>query len=134
MPVVGGHFPTHGGTIFFRLSVEVLVPASPPDFLHREHPETVGVGADRVHGLLEADLDFEPEAVDPQDVEWIEREVGGHQQDLPANGVVNRDDANERAGGFPEEVHVAIGNRHVAVPVDGAVCVVGVVGRLKEFA
>jgi hypothetical protein len=39
--------------------MEVLVSGAAADRRHLEHPEVVGVGAQRVDRLLEADFDFE---------------------------------------------------------------------------
>jgi hypothetical protein len=56
--------------------MEELVALKTVQGCHRAHPEMVGPGADGVEGLLETDLDFEAQGIEPDDLGRSERQIG----------------------------------------------------------
>ena len=105
--VIGIELPHDVVAISFGLSVEILVAVSSAQRLHVLHPEMVGVGADGVHGVLKGEFDFEPQAVEPDDVERIEAEVGGQEDALAPCRVIDEDEADKDSHGSPEQVEGA---------------------------
>jgi hypothetical protein len=79
--------------------VQVLVAADAPQSHHGRHPEVIGIRADDPKGLLEGHFDLEPQAVDLDDVQGGQSQVGAHQQDGAATGMVDHDEADEDARG-----------------------------------
>jgi hypothetical protein len=85
--VTGEHLAADQVSVALGLHVEVLVAGAAWDGSHELHPEVVGVAAEGVKGLTEADLDFETVAVEGDDLEWIEGGVGAEEDDASAGGV-----------------------------------------------
>ena len=106
--------------ISFGLSVEILVPVSSSKGLHVLHPKMVSVGTDRANGLLERELDFEPQAVELDDIEWIEGEITGHQDALPPCRMIDEDEPYEDSHGSPEQVERAEAQRDILLSIDRA--------------
>jgi homoserine kinase len=78
----------------------------------------IGESAQTVAGGLETDFDFEAESVERDDIDGLERQVRGHEDDVAAAGVGNEDKADEALSGPPEEIERAIGNLLVALTID----------------
>ena len=57
--LIGGQFAAEVVAVLGRLAMRMLRAVAAADGVHVLHPEVVGVSADGVNGLLEADLDFE---------------------------------------------------------------------------
>ena len=62
----------------------------------------VGIGADDAKSLLERHLDFESQAIEADDVQWGQGEVGAHQQDGAALRMKYHDEADEDADRAPQ--------------------------------
>ena len=90
--------------IFLRLPVQILVSVSSSKGLHVAHPEVVGVGAERADGLLERQLDLEPQAVETDDLERIEGQIGRHQDALASGGMIDEDEPNEDSDRPPQQI------------------------------
>jgi hypothetical protein len=88
--------------------------------LHALHPEMVGVDADGVNGLLEGKLDFEPQAVEPDDVGRIEAEVGGQEDALAPCRMIDEDESDNYPHGSPEQVEGAEVEGDILLSIDGA--------------
>src|ERR671910_2076085 len=80
----------------------------------------IGVGAQPVNRLSEADLDLEAMAVDLDDFEGLERDVGGQEEDDSAVGMLDEDEADDSADGPPEEIRHAITEGDAVLAIDGA--------------
>jgi hypothetical protein len=100
--------------------VEVLLAAAPAYRLHGAHPEVVAIGPDYVDGLAKAQLNLEPVAVELDDLQRLQGEVRGEQEDRAADGVVDEDETHDAASRSPEQVQTAVAQHHVLFPVDGA--------------
>ena len=107
MPLIGRELATDLGAIRFGLTVEVLVAVASAKGDHVHHPEVVGIGADGMDGLLEADLDFEPPAVESDDRQGLQRGVGGQEDELTAGGVIDQDETDQPAQRSPQQVQAA---------------------------
>ena len=70
--VIGAHLSLHGLAVVLRGSTQVLIAILPPHRLHRAHPEVVSEGPEDMGGLLEGELDFEPQAVDADNLQGIQ--------------------------------------------------------------
>ena len=84
--------------------MEVLVAGTLGAGSHEFHPEVVGVGAEGMEGLFEADFDLEAVTVELNDGEWLEGEVGRHEDDAATGGMVDEDEAHEVTDGPPEQI------------------------------
>ena len=69
--MVGGEFAPDGVTVLVGLAVEILIARAGADLVHGRHPEVVAVGAKRANGLFERELDFEAQAVQPDDLDRV---------------------------------------------------------------
>ena len=118
--MVGGDLAADGVAVFLRCVVHRLVAADGAYRRHISHPEVIGIGADAVDGLLEGHFDFESQAIEADDVERSQGRVGAHQQDGAALGVEYGDEADEDAGGAPQQVGGAELELEILVAIDGA--------------
>ena len=98
----------------------MLVAVSSSKGFHVSHPEMVGVGADGVNGLLEREFDFESQAVDPDDIDRVEAEIGGHEDALSSAGMIDEDKAHEGSDRSPEQIERAKVQPHALLCIDGA--------------
>ena len=62
----------------------------------------IGIRADDAEGLFERHFDFESQAIDSDDVQWQEGEVGAHEQDGAALRMENDNEADEDADRAPQ--------------------------------
>ena len=58
--MVGGEFTVYVIAVRFGFAMQILITGAASDRRHGHHPEMVGIGAQRMQGLLESDLDLEP--------------------------------------------------------------------------
>ena len=68
MGVVGTDLSPHLVAIGLRFAMQVLIARAAWTRSHGTHPEMIGVGADRVDGLFETDLDLETDAEEFDDL------------------------------------------------------------------
>src|SRR5437016_10948754 len=68
MPLVSGELAADVGAVNLRLALHILFAAAAADGSHVLHPEVICVSANGVNGLFEADFDFEPPAVEANDL------------------------------------------------------------------
>src|SRR5207247_81875 len=101
-------------------AMEVLIAsaAAPRDHVH--HPEVVGVRADGVQRLPEADFDAETVAVKGEHLQRIERQVCGHEEQTPPPGMINPHEAHEAADGTPAKILGVIADADAALTRDRA--------------
>ena len=66
--VIGVELSLDGETVFFRLTMEVLITVTPLDRGHLPQPKVIGPGADGVQRVFEGDFDFESQGVQPNDL------------------------------------------------------------------
>ena len=102
--VVGVEFCADGVAVVLRFAVHVLVAAPALDGGHGAHPEVVGEGAQNVKGVLEGDLDLEAQAVEADDFEGRQFEIGAHEQAFSARGVIDSHEPHKAGDGPPEQV------------------------------
>src|SRR5436309_15957173 len=76
MPLVSGELAADVGAVNLRLALHILFAAAAADGRHVLHPEVIGVSANGVYGLFEADFDFEPPAVEANDLQWVQGQIG----------------------------------------------------------
>src|ERR1035438_10518559 len=69
--LISGEFAANRLAVAVGFAVEVLVAAAPADRGHGLHPKVIGIGANRMDGLLESDLDFESPTVEADDVPGV---------------------------------------------------------------
>jgi len=92
----------------------------------------IGIGADDSESLLERHFDFESQAVDSDDLQGIEIQVGAHQQDLTAPGVIDGHESDEDADRSPEEVGGPEPEGHLLFAIDGAGGLLELAGILEQ--
>ena len=74
--MIGVQLSTDGVTIGFSLAMEILVTGTARDAVHGPHPEMVGIHADGADGLLEGQLNLEAQAVEPDDFDRVQAQIG----------------------------------------------------------
>ena len=75
--MVGGQLAPDGVAVRVCLAVEILIARAGADLVHGPHPEVVGVGAEGANGLFEGKLNFEAQAVEPDDLDRVQTQVRG---------------------------------------------------------
>jgi hypothetical protein len=65
-------------------------------------------------------LNFESQGIDADDVEGGKGQVRAHQQDGAAMGMEYGDEADEDAGGAPQQVGGPEAESHILLAIDGA--------------
>ena len=75
--MVGGQLAPDGVAVGVCLAVEILITRAGADLVHGPHPEVVGVGAEGANGLFEGKLNFEAQAVEPDDLDRVQTQVRG---------------------------------------------------------
>src|SRR6266571_1856374 len=76
VPLVSGELAADVGAVNLGLALHILLAAAAADGSHVLHPEVIRVSADSVNGLFEADFDFEPPAVEANDLQWVQGQIG----------------------------------------------------------
>jgi len=92
----------------------------------------IGIGADDVEGLLERHLDLESQTIEADDVQGGQGQVRAHQQDGAALRMEYHDEADEDAGGAPQQVGGSGAEDHVLLAIDGAGCLLEPAGILEQ--
>src|ERR1035437_261470 len=85
--LIGGEFAANPLAVAFGFAVQVLVAAATAEGGHGLHPKVIGIGAQRVNGLLETDLDFESPAVEADDVQRAHGQIGAEENEPPPAGM-----------------------------------------------
>lgn len=116
--VVGFEFSSNRLSIGFRFVVDVLIAGVIGNGFHRLHPEVISIGTDNVNGVSETEFDFEAIAVDGDDIEWGERDIGGHEKEESTGGVFDDHETHEASDRSPKKVDAAIADEHVLLSVD----------------
>ncbi len=99
MGVIGVQLGAHLLAVGLGLVVHVLVAAEPANRRHGQHPEVTGVAAEDVQRVAEAEFDLEPVAVENNDVERIQSDVGGMSMREPRSGWCTRTKRTSRPTG-----------------------------------
>src|SRR5206468_537065 len=76
------------------------------------------VSADGVTGLFEADLDFQPPAVEANDLQWVQGQIGAEEDHVAAAWVAHPDKADQLAQGPPQQVLAVIAKGDAGFPID----------------
>src|SRR5256886_2609601 len=72
VPLVSGELTADVRAVNLGLSLHILLAAAAADGSHVLHPEVIRVSAHGVNGLLEADFDFEPPAVEANNLQRVQ--------------------------------------------------------------
>ena len=91
--MVGGEFAPDGVAVLVGLAVEILIARAGADLVHGHHPEVVAVGAKRANGLLEGELDFEAQAVEPDDLDRVQTEIRAQEHDASPVWMLHQHEA-----------------------------------------
>lgn len=118
--VIGVHFAANESAVVFGFHMAVLIPGASWKGCHGLHPEVIGVGSEGVDCLLEADFDFEAIAVESDNLEWVNGDIGSHEDHATAERVVDENESHEPSDGTPEEVHHVIAEQDIVFSVSGA--------------
>src|SRR5213078_844531 len=102
----------------FGLGLQVLLAAATADGGHILHPEVIRVSPDGVNGLLEADLDFETPAVEANNLQWVQGQIGAKEDHVAARGVAYPDKADQLTQGPPQQVLAVVAQRDARFPID----------------
>jgi hypothetical protein len=109
--------------------MQVLSARAAGDLRHGAQPEVIRVGTEHAQGLFEGQFYLEAQAVESNDLDWCEGQVGGDEDRAAAGGVIDEDEAHPGSEGSPEKVAAEIADRHVALTIDGAVSALPGFGR-----
>ena len=120
--VISAHLSLHGIAVVLRGSMQVLIAVSPLQRLHRAHPEVVSEGADDMGGLLEGELDFEPQAVDADNLQRIQGGISRHENASTPGWVNDQHKAYATPGRAPQEVTHTVVDASSGLALDGAGC------------
>src|SRR5215469_13140330 len=112
----------------------MLIATVAVDRLHIGHPEMISERTDLADRLLEGEFDLEAQAVKTNDLDRIERGVGAHQHATASCWMDYGDEADQAAGGTPEQVADAILDDHLVLAVDRAWGMLEVLGALQQGA
>jgi len=72
-----------------------------------------------MHGLPEAELDFEAVAIEQDDLKRLQSQIGGQQEDRAAHRMTHYDEAHQPSGRPPQQIDGAIAQRNILLAVDG---------------
>ena len=120
MAFVGRQLAANRLAVTLRLAMRVLRTLPAPDRIHVLHPEVEGIGADGVNGLLETDLDFEPPAIEADDLQRLQGLIGAEQNQPATGGMDHPDKPNQAAQLAPEQIKSIIAQGHARFPIDRA--------------
>src|SRR6059036_3079807 len=118
MPLVSGELAADVGAVNLRLALHILFAAAAADGSHVLHPEVIRVNANGVNGLFEADFDFEPPAVEANDLQGVQGQIGAQEDHVAAAWVAHPDKADQLAQGPPQQVLAVIAKGDAGFPID----------------
>ena len=99
-----GKLAKDGLSIDGGLSMKVLVAGTSTGGFHDDGPKVIRVGSDRVTICLESDFDFEAQAVESDDVQWAQREIGSHENDVSPLRMRYEHEPHHPLGWSPDEI------------------------------
>ena len=94
VPFISSELPANVLPVKLGLALHILFAAAAADGIHVLHPEVIRVGPDGVNGLFEADFNFEAPAVEANNLQRVQGQVGAQEDQVPASGVA-----------YPNETH-----------------------------
>src|SRR5215471_19763229 len=118
MPFVGKEFTSDVLPVNLRFTLHILLTAAAVDGDHVLHPEVIGVSPDGVNGLFEAHFNFEPPAIEGNDLQRVEGQIGAQQDQIAAGWVTHPDKAYQLTQRAPEQVLTIIAEGNVRFSVD----------------
>src|SRR5437867_7263145 len=118
MPLVSGELAADVGAVNLRLALHILFAAAAADGSHVLHPEVIRISANGVNGLFEADFDFEPPAVEANNLQWVQGQIGAEEDHVAAGWVAHPDKADQLAQGPPQQVLGVIAEGDAGFPID----------------
>ncbi len=113
------------------LPMQVLVTAIALEGRHVLHPEMMEKGTEHMHGLFEGHLYLEAVAVEANDLNGIECQVGAHEDALAPGGMGHGHESHDDAHGPPKQVGRADAQLDAALAIDGTVDGVHGVGLVE---
>lgn len=99
--------------------MKILIAVSVAQRRHVFHPEMIGESPDLVDSLFEAELDFEAQAIEANDLSGAEREIGTHQDARAAGGMNNHNEADDTTNRAPEQIMNGKVQSDIAFAIDG---------------
>ena len=102
--MVGGEFAPDGIAVPVGLAVEILIARAGADLVHGHHPEVIAVGAKRADGLLEGELDFEAQAVEPDDLDRVQIQIRAQEHDASPVRMFDQHEAGQAADRPPQQI------------------------------
>jgi hypothetical protein len=118
--VKGVHLAVERGAVCITGTVQILVAIAPAERLHSAHPEMIGVGTQDVNGLTKSQFDPESIAVEHEDLEGREGEVGAEEKDRAAQGMTYDHETHDATGRTPDQIQTTVAQSYVVFTVDGA--------------
>src|ERR1035437_3913596 len=118
--LIGGEFAANPLAVAFGFAVQVLVAAATAEGGHGLHPKVIGIGAQRMNGLLETDLDFESPAVEADDVQRAHGQIGAEENEPPPAGMNHPNKADQPTQRAPQQVAAVIEQLHPLLAIDRA--------------
>ena len=100
------------------LAADVLIALPAAALGHVAHPEVIGVGAQSVERLTESGLDLEAQSIEPDDVDRVHPEVGGHQNDSASKRMADEHKLDRLCDRSPEEGFAAVLDLNSAFSID----------------
>src|SRR6266496_4181845 len=118
MPLVSGELASDVRPVSLGLTLHILFAAAAVDGGHVLHPEVIRVSPHGVNGLLEADFDFESPAVEANNLQRVQGQIGAQQDQVSARRMTHPDKAHQLAQRAPEQVVTVIAEGDAGFPVD----------------
>ena len=132
--VVGPHLSLHIIPVLFRRSMQVLIAVFTSQRFHVAHPEVISEGSEDLGGLLEGVLDFEPKAVNADNLQGLQCGVGRQENALAPGRVDDQHKAYDSPHRAPQEVTHPVVDASTGFAVDGARCGLELGFGLKQRA
>jgi len=120
MQVKGIHLAEDGVAIGLAFAVQILISLSAAAGLHGGHPEMVCITSHDMHGLPEAQLDFEAVAIEQDDFHRLQSQIGGQQEDGAAQRMMDDNKTHQPSRRPPQQIDGAIVQRNILLAIDGA--------------
>src|ERR1019366_8022733 len=87
---------------------------------HVGHPKVISIGPHGVNGLLETDFDLKPPAIQADDLQRVQGQIGAEQDQGPASRVTHPDKTHQLPQRAPEQILAVIAQVNTRFPIDRA--------------
>src|ERR1700736_3892736 len=100
--------------------MKILIAVAVAQGGHVLHPEMISECTDQTRRLFEAVFDLEAQAIEANDLDGVQRDIGAHEQARTPCGVNDGHEADASSGRTPQQITNTIVNNDVPIAVDGA--------------